>query len=85
MTCPRTAAHEETELLSVLKIPFRELTPFRLIDSFLEHSIYLGGLFKADPLSVSCFLSNRIFNLPNGHTLYVQHANHRDLPRLLEV
>jgi hypothetical protein len=27
MTCPRTAAHEETELLTVLKIPFRVRTP----------------------------------------------------------
>jgi hypothetical protein len=26
MTCPRTAAHEETELLTVLKIPFRVRT-----------------------------------------------------------
>ena len=27
MTCPRTATHEETELLTVLKIPFRVRTP----------------------------------------------------------
>jgi hypothetical protein len=27
MTCPRTAAHEETELLIVLRIPFRVRTP----------------------------------------------------------
>src|SRR5260370_22236168 len=27
MTCPRTAAAEETELLTVLKIPFRVVTP----------------------------------------------------------
>jgi hypothetical protein len=27
-TCPRAAAHEETELLTVLKIPFRVRTPF---------------------------------------------------------
>ena len=32
MTCPRTATHEETELLTVLYIPFREATPIgRLI------------------------------------------------------
>ena len=28
MTCLRTAAHEETEFLTVLKIPFRVRTPF---------------------------------------------------------
>ena len=27
MTCPRTAAHEETELLTVLKIPFHGRIP----------------------------------------------------------
>jgi len=29
MTCPRTAVHGETELLTVLKIPFRVRTPPR--------------------------------------------------------
>jgi hypothetical protein len=29
MTCLRTAAHEETELLTVFKIPFRVRTPNR--------------------------------------------------------
>jgi len=34
MTCPRTAAHEETELLSVLKIPFRQTTPYWALVGF---------------------------------------------------
>jgi hypothetical protein len=36
MTCPGTAAHEETELLTVLKIPFRVRTPIKIIRMFSQ-------------------------------------------------
>jgi len=44
MTCPRTAAHEETELLTVLKIPFRRRVAqirveMRSVGSYISDSL----------------------------------------------
>jgi hypothetical protein len=58
MTCPRTAAHEETELLTVPKIPFRVRTPIKVSDLPLFPIPITGetvlSQFAPDRVSLDC-------------------------------